>query len=176
MKIKQYETERLIIRPTQVEDAPFVFELMNTPAWIANIGDRGIHTLKDAEIYIQERMLPQLKRLGYSNNTVIRKQDGVKMGSCGLYDREGLEGVDIGFSFLPAYWGQGYAFESAAKIKDLAFRELGLTQISAITTQTNYPSQKLIEKLGLQFEKLIRLPNDKEELMYYRVLREGNNH
>lgn len=164
-----YETERLIIRPTQIEDAAFILALMNTEDWLKNIGDRGVRTLEDAENYIKEKMLPQLERLGYSNNTVIRKSDGVKMGSCGLYDREGLEGVDIGFSFLPAYYKQGYAQESALKVKELAIKEFGLTQISAITTKTNYPSQKLIEKLGLKFIKYINLPNDSEELMFYQL-------
>ena len=164
-----YETERLIIRPTTTADAAFIYEVMNTEGWLKHIGDRGIKTEEDAKNYILEKMRPQQERLGYSNNTVIRKSDGVKMGSCGLYDREGLEGVDIGFAFLPQYGKKGYAFEAATKIKELALKEFGLTQINAITTPANLKSQKLLEKLGLQFVKLIHLPNDDTELMFYQL-------
>lgn len=164
-----YETERLIIRPTTTEDAAFIHELMNSKGWLEFIGDRGIKTIEDAKNYILEKMRPQQERLGYSNNTVIRKSDGAKLGSCGLYDREGLEGVDIGFSFLPQYGKKGYAYESAVKVKELALTKFGLTQINAITTPVNVKSQKLIEKLGLRFVKMIRLPKDEEELMFYQL-------
>jgi len=165
-----YETERLIIRPTTVEDAAFVYEVMNTKGWLEFIGDRGIKTEEDAKNYILEKMRPQQERLGFSNNTVIRKSDGAKIGSCGLYDRGGLEGVDIGFAFLPEYFGKGYASESAMKVKEFALKEFGLTQINAITTPANINSQKLLEKLGLQFVKMIRLPNDDAELMFYQLV------
>lgn len=48
-----------------------------------------------------------------NSNTVIRKLDNVKIGTCGLYDREGIDGVDIGFAFLPEYEKKGFAFENA---------------------------------------------------------------
>lgn len=163
----QYETDRLLLKPCNIEDAPFVLKLMNTPKWIRYIGDRNVHTIHDAENYIKEKMLSQYVRLGYGNNTVIRKADGVKMGSCGLYDREGIEGVDIGFAFLPEYEGKGYANEAAQKVMSLAINEWSITLIKAITTKDNVASQKLIEKLGLRYQGLTRLPNDAEELMLY---------
>ena len=102
---KTFETERLFIKPTSQEDAEFIFELLNTPKWIENIGDRNIKSVEMAKDYIASKMHPQLERLGYGNYTLIRKIDGVKIGSCGLYDREGLEGINIGFAFLPEYEG-----------------------------------------------------------------------
>ena len=100
---------------------------------------------------------------------MIRKSDGAKVGVCGIYDREGLEGVDMGFAFLPQFERMGYAFESAEKIKEAAFTVFGINQISGITIKENTASQKLLEKLGFQFVKLIRIPNDEEELMLYRI-------
>lgn len=97
-----FETERLLLKATSKEDASFILELLNTPKWIKNIGDRNVKSLEAAQNYILERMTPQFERLGYSNYTVIRKADGAKMGTCGLYDREGLEGIDIGFAFCQA--------------------------------------------------------------------------
>lgn len=163
------ETERLILRPTNVEDAAFVLELYNSPKWLEYIGDRNIKTEEDAANYIKNKMLPQLERLGFSNNTVILKETGEKMGSCGLYDREGLEGLDIGFAFLPQFEKKGYAYESASKLLELAFNEYGYHKISAITTTQNIDSQNLILKLGLKYVKNIFIPNDPEELMLFEM-------
>ena len=168
-EIKTFETERLILKPTSEEDSKFIFELLNTPKWIKYIGDRNIKTIDNAKDYIKTKMLPQLERLGYSNYTIIRKVDKQKMGTCGLYDRDGLEGIDIGFAFLPEYEQKGYAFEAAFKIKSVAFHEFGINAISAITTKDNTSSQKLLEKLGLKLIGTTKLPNDKEELLMYKI-------
>ena len=166
---KIYETERLILKPTTEEDAKFILELLNTPKWIEFVGDRDVKTVEEAGEYIRIKMLPQLKRLGYSNCTVIRKVDNCKIGTCGLYDRKGIEGIDIGFAFLPKYEKKGYAFEAASKMINIAFNELGLTKINAITIKDNMSSQKLLEKLGMKFIGLTSIPNDNEELLLYRI-------
>jgi RimJ/RimL family protein N-acetyltransferase len=164
-----FETERLIIRPCSTEDATFIYELLNCTTWLQYIGDRNVNSIHEARNYIEDKMYPQLKRLGFGNYTVIRKSDQQKMGTCGLHDREGLPGVDIGFAFLPQYEGVGYAYEAALEIKNQGFECFGLNQINAITLPSNKRSRKLLEKLGLQFEKLIQLPGDSEQLMFYTV-------
>jgi RimJ/RimL family protein N-acetyltransferase len=164
-----FETERLVLQPTSEEDADFIFELMNTPKWHQFIGDRNIDTIEDAKIYIQKKIRPQLERLGYSNYTLIRKIDNLKIGSCGLYDREGLEGIDIGFALLPAYESKGYAYEAASKLKRIAFEEFGIEAIRAITAKDNLASQRLLEKLGLVLSGTVLLPNDEEELLLFEI-------
>jgi len=168
-KYAHFETERLVLQPTTEEDAGFILELLNSPKWLAYIGDRNVHTEEDAIQYIKNKISPQLEKLGFSNYTLIRKTDGVKIGSCGLYDREGLEGIDIGFALLPAYEGMGYGFESASKILEIGKTEFNIEMISAITTKNNLASQRLIEKLGLRYIQTIRIPNDEEELLLYRI-------
>ncbi|WP_276388407.1 GNAT family N-acetyltransferase [Eudoraea chungangensis] len=164
-----FETDRLFLRPTSIGDASFLLELMNTPKWLQFIGDRKIETLKDAEQYIEDKILPQLNRLGYSNYTVIRKSDDIKLGSCGLYDRDGVEGVDIGFAFLPAFEKMGYAFEAANKLKIKAGTVFGIKELYGITLQENEASQILLEKLGFTFKKMTRIPNDQADLMLYHI-------
>lgn len=166
---QQYETERLIIRPTLVEDASFMFELMNSTGWITNIGDRNVGNIDEAKKYIIDKMYPQLKEQGYTNYTVIRKSDESKIGTVGLYKREGLTVVDIGFAFLEDFMGQGYAYEASLKIKEVAKGVFGIEKLSGITIEENMPSRKLLEKLGFVFIKNIRIPNDPEELMYYET-------
>ncbi|MDV7187369.1 GNAT family N-acetyltransferase [Lutibacter sp. TH_r2] len=168
---KTFKTERLVLKPMQIEDAAFLLELLNTPKWIKHIGDRNVHTIKEAEEYIKIKMFPQLKELGYGNYLIVRKADNSKIGTCGLYNREGIEGIDIGFAFLPQFEKHGYGFEAAQKIVDVGFNEFNISQISAITTKENIDSQKLIEKLGLKFEKIINIPNDPEDLRYYSLQR-----
>lgn len=166
---KTFETERLFLRPTNEEDAEFIFQLMHTPKWMKFIGDRNVNSVADAADYIENKMQAQLKRLGYSNYTVIRKSDNLKIGTCGLYDREGLDGVDLGFAFLPEHEGQGYGFETANRIKDAALNEFNLQKINAITLPENIVSQKLIEKLGFSFVEMVTIPGDDEKLMLYQL-------
>lgn len=168
-QFKIIETDRLILKLADLNDAEFYLKLVNTPKWLKFIGDRKVYNIADAKKYIEVKMLPQHEKLGYGNYTVINKSDNQKMGSCGLYNREGLEGLDIGFAFFEKYEGFGYAFEAAKKLKEMAFNKFGITKLSAITTQDNFSSQKLLIKLGLQPKELIRLPDDSEELMLYEI-------
>ncbi|MHA7057691.1 GNAT family N-acetyltransferase [Aquimarina sp. M1] len=169
MEYKTFETERLYIRPTTEDDAAFIFELVNTPKWFKYIGDRNVKSVEDAKEYIRSKITPQLTKLGYSNYTLINKQDQQKVGTCGLYDRDGLDGIDIGFAFLPKYEKQGLAFEAADTIKNAACTLFNIESISAITTKDNKASQKLLEKLGLRLSGTTTLPNDNEELLVYTI-------
>lgn len=165
--MKHFETERLLLTPSCIEDASFYLELLNTPKWLQNIGDRNVKSIEDSKAYIEQKMIPQLEKLGFSNYTVIRKSDNVKLGCCGLYDREGIDGFDIGFAFLPAYEKMGYAYESASKLKDIAVTQFKIKKISAITILKNEPSKKLLEKLDFKFLKFVTIPNNDEKLMLY---------
>ena len=171
----QLNTIRLILKPTSVDDAKFILKLLNTPKWLKYIGDRKVKNSQDAKEYITSKIRPQIEKLGYGNYTVIRKSDNVKVGTCGLYDREGLSGVDIGFAFLPEFEQHGYAYEGSKKLLDVGFSDFGIKQVNAITLPNNKASQKLLEKLGLQFIKMIKLPHDENELMLYQMTKTSNN-
>ena len=165
--MKNYDTERLILKPASLDDADFFLELYNMPKFIQFIGDRNMRTKEDAENYIQNRFLPQLERLGFGNYVVILKENQKKIGAVGIFEREGLEVLDIGFSFFEEFEGKGYAYESATKIKEIAKKEFNISKLSAITSKDNFSSQKLIQKLGLKFQKYVTLPDETEELIYY---------
>lgn len=167
--LKTYETERLIIKLVDIDDAEFLMQLVNTEKWLKNIGDRNIHNMEDAQKYVREKNLPQIERLGFGNCVVILKSNNVKIGTVGLYDREGIDGVDIGFAFLEEYEGKGYAYEAAKKIIDIGINEFGIKKVSAITLPDNFSSIKLIEKLGLKFKEVVRIPNDDENLNLYEL-------
>lgn len=157
------ETERLTLRRLTVDDAEFVFALLNEPSWLRFIGDKGVRTLEDARAYIENGPVAMYQRFGFGLYVTERRTDGVPMGMCGLIKRDGLDDVDIGFAFLPAYWGRGYAFEAAAAVMDYGRNVIGLTRIVAITAPDNESSARLLEKLGLRFDRMIRLSADAKE-------------
>ena len=160
-------TERLQLTPTTLADAELVLELMNTPKWLKYIGDRNLHSLAEAQNYIAEKITPQIKQLGYGSFTIRILNSAQKIGLVGLYDREGLEGIDIGFGLLPEFEKQGYAFEASSKLLAFAKQELNLKNIKGITAKTNTRSQQLLVKLGLQFKEDVILPNTPEQLKLY---------
>ena len=166
---KTFETDRLIIQPTSTEDAEFIYELLNSPKYIQFVGDKNLKNIEDARNYIKSRMLSQLERLGYSNYTVISKSHNTKIGCVGLYDREGVDGIDLGYSFLTAFEGKGFAFEASRELKKAAKEEYGITHLNAITIKENIGSIKLLEKLGFKFREIINIPNDSNELLLYTV-------
>lgn len=153
-----------------LEDASFVYALVNTKEWIENIGHRNVHSVEDARKYIQDKMIDHYERHGYGNYLMTRASDGSKIGCISLYNRDDVEGVDIGFAMLPEYMGHGYAFEGADAIKSVARDELKLSGITAFTTKENVASQNLIEKLGLRFKETIIFGEEKEELLFYELV------
>ncbi len=163
-------TERLYLTPMSLEDAPFVLELLNTKEWIVNIGQRNVHSISDAKRYIQEKMILHYEKNGYGNFLMTRIEDGAKLGCVSLYNRDDVDGVDIGFAMLPQYVRQGYAYEGSKAIMESAKSQFGLTSVCAFTSKDNIASQKLIERLGLRFEKTILFGEDKEELLYYTLI------
>lgn len=148
------ETDRLILRELAVEDAPFILALLNDPDWLRYIGDRNVRTLADAETFITDRLMAHYRERGFGFWLAVSKHDGAAAGMCGLVKRDGLDDVDVGYAFLPAYRGQGLAFEAAEASLAYARDRLGLKRVVAITGQDNVVSARLLERLGLRFEGL----------------------
>ncbi|MDQ3804858.1 MAG: GNAT family N-acetyltransferase [Acidobacteriota bacterium] len=162
--MKVLETERLVLRQLSAEDAEFILGLLNEPSWLRFIGDRGVRTVGDAREYIAKGPAASYERHGFGLYLTELKEGGAPVGICGLLKRESLEDVDLGFAFLPKFWGRGYAYESAAAVLEYARSAFGLKRIVAVTAADNHASIKLLEKLGLRFEKTVRLSEDDEEI------------
>jgi RimJ/RimL family protein N-acetyltransferase len=151
------ETDRLTLRWLALEDAPFIFELLNDPSWIRFIGDKGIRTLGDARDYIVKGPGDMYARLGFGLYLTLRKEDGAPIGLCGLIKRDTLDDVDVGFAFLPRAWGQGYAREATAAVIAHGKAAFHLKRLVAITSPDNVRSGHLLENLGFHLERMIRL-------------------
>src|SRR5689334_3796325 len=127
------DTERLRLREFVPEDSPFIIELVNTPGWIENIGDRNIHTNEDAERYLRNGPMKSYVMHGFGLYLVEKKEDNISIGMCGIIRRANLDGPDIGFAFLPEYEGKGYALEVAAATLRYAKERLKIPVMRAIT-------------------------------------------
>ncbi len=165
------ETNRLSVRKLTVEDAPFILRLVNEPSWLRFIGDRGVHSLTDAQKYILNGPLASYERFGFGLYLVQLKEGQIPIGMCGLLKRDVLEDVDIGYALLPEFCGKGYAQEAAAAVLALGRSTFGLKCIAAVVAPDNQSSIKLLKKLGFHYAQMVRLSPDDIELEMY--LNEG---
>ena len=148
------ETPRLRLRRLDHADAPFILRLVNEPSWRQNIGDKGVRTLEDAVRYLTEGPLAMYARHGFGLYAVTRRGDDAPIGLCGLIRRDTLPDADIGYAFLPEFWGQGYAREAAVATLDHARRDFALPRLLAITAPHNAASIRLLEQLGFALERV----------------------
>ena len=167
--MKVLETERLILRRLSADDAAPILRLLNEPSFLQFIGDRSVRTLDGAREYIASGPVASYERFGYGMYMTEVKSDGTPIGLCGLVNRDSLDDVDVGFAFFPEFWKQGYGYESAVAVMDHAKTTLGLTRLVAITAPDNRASVRLLEKLGLSFERMIRLPEDTAESRLFAI-------
>jgi RimJ/RimL family protein N-acetyltransferase len=162
------ETARLRLRHLDPEtDAEFILELVNEPPFLQYIGDKGVRTFADARRYIADGPLKSYEANGYGLYKVELKSDATPIGMCGLVKRDTLPDADIGFAFLKRFWNEGYAFESAAAVMKYAREQLAIKRVLAITTPNNVASGKLLNKIGLRFDRVIKLTIDSPEVKLF---------
>lgn len=167
-------TDRVNLRELEFGDAEFILELLNEAGFIRFIGDKGVRTIADARDYILQGPMDSYARHGFGLYAVCLRGHapeaepaGTPIGICGLGKREGLTDPDVGFAFLSRYWSKGYAVESAAAVLAHAREVLNLGRIVAITSRDNMPSIAVLEKIGLKFERTIRLVDHSPDLKLF---------
>ncbi|AXY03047.1 N-acetyltransferase [Vibrio alfacsensis] len=162
-------TERLILRLVSVEDAPFILELYNQPDFYRFVGDKQIRSLEEAERYIQDNMLRMQERKGVSLLVVETKANNQPIGICGLVKRDTLTAFDIGYGYLPAAYGKGYAIEAAQAVMRHARDGMQIENLVAITNNDNHRSISLLGKLGFQFERVEQTYDNGRTLQLYTM-------
>ena len=161
------ETSRLVLREAVADDAAFLLELMNEPAYHANIGDRGVRTVEDARSYLAAKYSTSYRTLGYGLYVVELKREAVVIGICGFVKRETLEHADVGFAFLTRFCGQGYGYESASAVLGYGQAKLGFAKVYGVTSRTNEASIRLLEKLGFRFNRETAMPGYAEASLLF---------
>jgi len=163
------ETTRLRLRELTHEDASFILELVNDPAWLRFIGDRHVHSLEDARGYIDKIRDGSYAKYGFGLWAVDTLVTGETVGLCGLIRRATLEHVDLGFALLERHRGHGHAREAAAAVLALARERFGFAKLLAITDPDNTASQQVLEGLGFRFDRRIDWAETNEVLALYAV-------
>lgn len=165
--LPELETSRLTLRRFVFDDAPLVVALLNQPSFIRNIGDRGVRNVDDARRYLRDGPMTMYAQHGFGLWHTARRADGVFVGMCGLLKRDILPAVDIGYAFLPEHWGQGYAFEAANATVELGAREFGLERVIGVVSDHNAASIRVLEKIGMRFERMYPMHPDEPEVRLY---------
>jgi len=161
------ETARLRLRELTAEDAAFILELVNEPAWLRFIGDRNVHSLEDARGYIERGPVVSYAKHGFGLWAVDSLGTGEPLGMCGLIRRDSLPHADLGFAFLARHRGQGYAREAAAAVVALAHERFRLPRLLAITDPDNTASRAVLEHVGFTFERQFTWSeNGKDQALY----------
>ena len=165
------ETARLRIRPLTPSDAPFIVTLLNDPAFLRYIGDRGVRTVEDAVAYIRTGPVSSHARFGYGLDAVEDLQTAEPMGICGLLQRDELDAPDLGFAFLAPFRGRGFAREAAEAVLADAASRLAIPRVLAIAQGDNAASIALLQRLGFTFERETTAVRGESLRRYVRVLR-----
>jgi RimJ/RimL family protein N-acetyltransferase len=163
------ETERLMLRRLDLDDAAFIVALVNDPDWLRHIGDRNVRSLDDARAYLANGPIESYAKHGFGLFAVERREDGALIGMCGLIKRDTLEDVDIGFAYLPAHRAQGYAREAAAATLAYGRDALGLRRIVAIVSPENHASARLLERVGFRYESPVRTAEDRDPIDLFAI-------
>lgn len=149
-----------------MDDAEFILTLLNTPGWLQYIGDKNVRTIEEAVNYLENGPIKSYKENGFGLWLTLLKNSGTPIGMCGLLNRESLEDIDIGFALLPEHSNLGYGYEIAHATLNYANQVLRIDKIVAITDSNNIPSIKLLNKLGLKFEKKLKLSENDTVLLF----------
>lgn len=163
------ETERLLLRRFNGDDGAFMCALLNDPAFLKYVGDRGVRNEQDGRAYIESGPVAKYSQNGLGPFIVELKESRTPIGMVSLFKREWLDDADIGFAFMPPWRSQGYAAEAAGAVLDYARTTLALERVVAITSLENPPSIKLLEKLGLTFERIVPSSDGKEQLRLFKI-------
>jgi ribosomal-protein-alanine N-acetyltransferase len=162
-------TPRLVLRPFTLDDAAFILELVNEPAWLRFIGDKNVRGLEDARGYLRDGALRSYARFGFGLLCVTLRDSGEAIGMCGLLKRDSLPDPDVGFAFLDRFRGQGYAREALDAVVKLARARPGETRILAAASPDNERSLAVLESAGFRFERMGRLADDAPPVRIYAL-------
>ncbi len=169
------ETERMLLRRFNGDDGEFMCALLNDPAFLKYVGDRGVRTAQEGRAYIENGPVAKYTHDGLGAFLVELKGARTPIGMVSLFKREWLDDPDIGFVFLSDYRARGYAGEAARAVLEYALNTLRLPRVVAITSLENPDSIKLLERLGLSFERIIPTGDGKEEVRLFAVLGKGGD-
>jgi len=162
------ETKHLVIRHFELSDAEYVLKQLNEASFIQFIADKQVRNIADAEKYLTDGPMASYHKFGFGLNMVLLKSSGVPIGMCGLVKRAELEHPDLGYAFLPTYWGKGYASESGEAILINAANIHKQSVVLAVTLPNNHASNCLLKRIGFTQKGIVKLYGSENNFYEYR--------
>lgn len=171
----QLETNRLIMRPFEETDAEGLFLLDSNPEVMKYVGGI-VSTEVEQSRQMIEFIQNQYKENGVGRLAVIEKSSNILIGWSGLKyltkEINGMKNVyELGYRFLPEYWGKGYATETAIAALNYAFNEIKTDIVYAMAVTENAGSNHVLRKLG--FEELGTFLDDGDLCYWYKLEKEN---
>ena len=160
------ETERLYLRKFEFKDAEHLLTLNADPLVLKYTSDLPFKDLAEAQSFLKQYETVY-ETTGIGRYAVIRKEDELFLGWCGLKLHRDKRAVDVGYRFHRKFWNQGYASESTKAIITYAFNTLNLPFLIAHSHIENAASQKVLQNCG--FQKLDTITYDQEPTYFYKL-------
>ena len=151
------ETERTLLRRFTLDDVEDGYQMNRDPEVRKYIVGEGETTRENVRMLIKNNTLADYEKYGFGRLAIIHKQDNRFIGFTGLKYLDDLDEVDVGYRLIREYWGQGLATEATRPTIEYGFETLGLKRIVAMALPENKGSIRVMEKLGMKFEKIITI-------------------
>jgi RimJ/RimL family protein N-acetyltransferase len=161
------ETDRLTIRHFNLNDTEFIIRLLNEESFIHYIADKNVRTSADALNYLTNGPISSYQNYELGLSLVLLKGTETAIGMCGLLKREELDYPDLGFAFLPEFWGKGYAKEAASSVIKKSMVVNPLSAVLAVTLPDNISSNGLLKKIGFCLKGTIEIYGSQSNLYEY---------
>ena len=167
------ETARLILRPFVQSDLDALAEIFGDHRVMRYLpAGQGIS--RERTQVALSRYIESWETRGHGLNAVIEKTNQKLIGHCGLVRLEYTEEIELAYGYAHSHWGQGYATEAARATVAFGFDLLGLKQIVAIVVPENTASQRVLEKLGMQYVRQASFYN--LNVRYFRLTQAEYRH
>lgn len=166
------ETPRLQLRRFQISDTEAVYQYGSNLEVNKYTGEPPLKSLAEARNIITNVNFQDYKKYGYGRWAVVYKEDNLVIGFAGLKYLPEFDETDIGYRFLPEYWGKGIATEASLPIIKYGFERLELNRIIGIADPENFASCKVLEKIGMKFYQKSNYEDSQKIYNWYKIEKE----
>jgi len=160
------ETERLLLREITLDDKEEMFQLHSNSDVQKYTGEPPVESIEEMEQAIQAR-INDYEKYGYGRWATFLKNGMQFVGWAGLAYLPEFDEIDLGYRFLPEHWGSGIATEVSHAILTYGFEVLKLKKIIAIAMKENKASIKVMEKIGMEFDKFAPYEVGSKDAVWY---------
>lgn len=172
------ETERLLLRPIALADAPDIFEYASNPRVSRHVPWSTHHSIADSESFITAHVLSNYeKHIPEPWGITVKELDNKIVGTVGCrWLSQSVKSMDLGYILAEPLWGRGITTEAAHATLTWVYSNCGVNRIQARCQQENIASARVMEKLGMKREGVLRASEVKDgqfvDVCYYSILRE----